>query len=311
MKTPLVSIVIPVYNGADYLKETIESALAQTYERVEVLVINDGSTDGGATAEIARSFGNTIRYFEKPNGGVSTALNLGVEKMRGDWFSWLSHDDLYEPDKVKDQVEELRKLGDEAHHYILSCGTTLIDEAGAPIYRPRRRLSGVYTDEAMFDYLLLKACLSGCALLIPKRALEQVGGFPTTYRYIQDWVCWVDLALAGYQFKVTTAPHSKTRIHAKQQTKKIADLAPIETARFFERLLVRLDATSSKTTPQIKTVFKAVYRSTDPEVREELLQRFDGHRHLSRMERTRLNVSAVMYHRMLTLYRGMMNLRYR
>jgi hypothetical protein len=187
----------------------------------------------------------------------------------------------------------------------------LIDEAGAPIYRPRRQLKGVYTDEAMFDYLLLKACLSGCALLIPKRALEQVGGFPTTYRYIQDWVCWVDLALAGYQFKVTTVPHSKTRIHAKQQTKKIADLAPIETARFFERLLMRLEATSRTTTPQIKTVFKAVYRSTDPEVREELLQRFDGHRHLSRMERKRLNLSAIVYHRVLTLYRGMMNLRYR
>ncbi|TCI30401.1 glycosyltransferase [Exiguobacterium sp. SL-10] len=311
MERPLVSIVIPVYNGADYLKETIESALAQTYERIEVLVINDGSTDGGATAEIARSFGSRIRYYEKPNGGVSTALNLGIDKMRGEWFSWLSHDDLYEPEKVNDQVEELLKLGDQAERYILSCGTTLIDEAGAPIHRPRRQLKGVYTNEAMFDYLLLKACLSGCALLIPKRALEQVGGFPTTYRYIQDWVCWVDLALSGYQFKVTTAPHSKTRIHAKQQTKKIADLAPIETARFFEQLFVRLDTTNSVTTPQIKTVFKAVYRSTDPEVREDLLQRFDGPRHLSRMEQQRLNVSAAIYQRLLTFYRGMMNLRYR
>ncbi|MCT4790716.1 glycosyltransferase family 2 protein, partial [Exiguobacterium mexicanum] len=192
MERPLVSIVIPVYNGADYLKETIESALAQTYERVEVIVVNDGSTDGGATAAIARSFGDQIRYYEKSNGGVSTALNLGIENMRGEWFSWLSHDDLYEPDKVNNQVQELQKLGDQAQNYILSCGTKLINETGDPIHRPRRQLKGLYTDEAMFDYLLLKACLSGCALLIPKQAFEQVGGFPTTYRYIQDWVCWVD-----------------------------------------------------------------------------------------------------------------------
>lgn len=311
MERPLVSIVIPVYNGADYLKETIESALAQTYERVEVIVVNDGSTDSGATAAIARSFGNQIRYYEKSNGGVSTALNLGIENMRGEWFSWLSHDDLYEPDKVNNQVQELQKLGDQAQNYILSCGTKLINETGAPIHRPRRQLKGLYTDEAMFDYLLLKACLSGCALLIPKQAFEQVGGFPTTYRYIQDWVCWVDMALAGYQFKLTTTPHSKTRIHEKQQTKKIADLAPIETARFFEQLLVRLDAQTSVTTPQIKTVFKAVYRSTEPEVREDLLKRFAGNRHLSEFEQKKLQTSSFIYHRVLMLYRGMMNLRYR
>ncbi|WP_404284583.1 glycosyltransferase family 2 protein [Exiguobacterium aurantiacum] len=311
MNNPLVSIVIPVYNGADYLKETIESALAQTYERVEVIVVNDGSTDGGATAEIARSFGNRIRYFEKPNGGVSTALNLGIEKMRGDWFSWLSHDDLYTADKIKTQVQHLEKLGDQAEHHILSCGTKLIDESGRPIHRPRRQPKGMYTSEDMFDYLLLEACLSGCALLISKQALKRVGGFPTSYRYIQDWVCFTDLALEGYHFKMTTEPHEKTRIHAKQQTKKIANLAPIETARFFEQLLIRLDTINSETTPQIKTVFKAIYRSTEPEVRDELIRRFDGNRHLNWVDQKILLVSSFIYHRLLTLYRGMMNLRYR
>ena len=93
--SPLISIVIPVYNGSNYLREAIDSALRQTYKNIEVLVINDGSNDNGATARIAKSYGKKIRYFEKPNGGVATALNMGIQKMRGEYFSWLSHDDLY------------------------------------------------------------------------------------------------------------------------------------------------------------------------------------------------------------------------
>ena len=75
---PLVSIVIPVYNGANYLREAIDSALAQTYSNVEIIVVNDGSDDGGATRDIALSYGDKIRYFAKDNGGVSTALNVGI-----------------------------------------------------------------------------------------------------------------------------------------------------------------------------------------------------------------------------------------
>lgn len=97
---PKVSIVIPVYNGANYLREAIDSALAQTYKNIEVIVVNDGSTDNGATRDIALSYGERIRYFEKENGGVSSALNVGISEMTGDWFSWLSHDDLFSVDRI-------------------------------------------------------------------------------------------------------------------------------------------------------------------------------------------------------------------
>ena len=95
---PLVSIVIPVYNGSDYLAEAIDSALAQTYGNIEIIVINDGSSDNGKTREVAGKYGDRIRYFEKENGGVPTALNLGIKEMKGDYFSWLSHDDVYFPE---------------------------------------------------------------------------------------------------------------------------------------------------------------------------------------------------------------------
>lgn len=104
--SPLVSIVIPVYNGADYLGEAIDSALMQTYGNIEVIVVNDGSND--ETDAIARSYGDKIRYYSKKNGGVATALNLGIENMRGEYFSWLSHDDIYMPEKIELQINKLK-----------------------------------------------------------------------------------------------------------------------------------------------------------------------------------------------------------
>ena len=65
MKEPLVSIIIPVYNGSNYMRQAIDSALAQTYKNTEVIVVNDGSTDGGATDEVALSYGDKIRYYLK------------------------------------------------------------------------------------------------------------------------------------------------------------------------------------------------------------------------------------------------------
>ena len=108
---PLVSIIIPVYNGSNYMREAIDSALAQTYENFEVIVVNDGSTDGGKTERIALSYGNRIRYYHKENGGVATAMNFGIHEMKGEYFSWLSHDDIFYPDKIKIQMEAIRESG--------------------------------------------------------------------------------------------------------------------------------------------------------------------------------------------------------
>ena len=107
---PKVTIIIPVYNGSNFLAQAIDAALAQTYKNCEILVINDGSKDDGASEKIALSYGDKIKYFCKENGGVSSVLNFAFTKMEGEWFSWLSHDDLYLPEKIEKQIAFINKL---------------------------------------------------------------------------------------------------------------------------------------------------------------------------------------------------------
>lgn len=186
---PLVSIVIPVYNGADYVGEAIESALLQTYTKVEILVVNDGSKDEGATAAIARSYGDRIRYFEKPNGGVATALNYGIERMNGEYFSWLSHDDLYLPSKLSRQVDLLETLVDR--EVVLYSDYQLIDERS-------RVTSVVRLDHEMLAakplYSVLRGSIHGCSTLVPRSAFEKFGVFNPELATTQDYALWFDLA---------------------------------------------------------------------------------------------------------------------
>jgi glycosyltransferase involved in cell wall biosynthesis len=99
---PRVSAVIPVYNGERYLREAIQSVLAQDYPDLELIVVDDGSTDGSAA--IARSFGERVRYHHQPNAGLSAAQNAGIEQARGRFIAYLDCDDLWMPDKIARQI---------------------------------------------------------------------------------------------------------------------------------------------------------------------------------------------------------------
>jgi glycosyltransferase involved in cell wall biosynthesis len=107
---PKVSIVIPTYNRADKVGKTIESALAQTFTDLEVIVVDDGSSDDTGQV-LADAFGNRIRYFAQPNRGASIARNTGIEQARGDWIAFLDSDDLWEKDKLEWQLKALERFG--------------------------------------------------------------------------------------------------------------------------------------------------------------------------------------------------------
>jgi glycosyltransferase involved in cell wall biosynthesis len=102
---PLVSVIIAVYNCERYLAEAIESVLAQTYSHTEIIVVDDGSTDGSAA--VAGHYANTVNYFYQPNAGVAAALNKGLTVSSGDFLSFLDADDIWEPEKLEHQVSAM------------------------------------------------------------------------------------------------------------------------------------------------------------------------------------------------------------
>lgn len=225
-KQPLVTIIIPVYNGADFLRECIDSALAQTYDNKEIIVVNDGSCDNGKTEEIALSYGDKIRYIYKENGGVSTALNLGIKNMQGEYFSWLSHDDKYLPDKVKTSVELLAKY-DFNEKLIAYTGTDFIDENSQPINKkwPIDFLSDkIIPSQDVLEAMLRHGSLSGCALLIPKSAFSECGNFDESLRFCQDILMWYRLFGKGYKVAADSQKNVLSRLHSNQVTQTRQDL---------------------------------------------------------------------------------------
>ena len=106
----MVSVVIPTYNRAAYLGAAIESALSQTYQPIEVVVVDDGSTD--ATATVVAGFGSRVRYFHQANGGVAAARNVGLRESRGELIAFLDSDDRWYPWKIAAQVSLLRARPD-------------------------------------------------------------------------------------------------------------------------------------------------------------------------------------------------------
>jgi glycosyltransferase involved in cell wall biosynthesis len=124
--SPSVSIIIPVYNYERYVAEAIESALAQTYADCEVVVVDDGSTDG--SAEIARGYGERARLISKRNAGLSAARNTGIEESRGELLVFLDADDRLMPGMVEYCVRTLREL--PAEFGLLAVGTVKINADG-------------------------------------------------------------------------------------------------------------------------------------------------------------------------------------
>jgi glycosyltransferase involved in cell wall biosynthesis len=200
--------------------EAIDSALTQTYKNLEILVINDGSNDNGKTEKIALSYGSKIRYFTKSNGGVSSALNLGIKEMNGEYFSWLSHDDVYTPEKIKHQVNVLNSLSNS--NTIIYGGYEVINHESKSLYfvRPDKILSVEKCNISLFP--LLRGLIHGCTLLVPRKYFYEIGLFDETLLSTQDYDLWFKfLRIAPIHFDDHILVQS--RVHSCQGTNKIVN----------------------------------------------------------------------------------------
>lgn len=246
---PLVSIVIPVYNGSNFMKQAIDSALAQTYKNIEVIVVNDGSSD--KSEEIALSYGDKIRYFKKENGGVSSALNLGIEKMNGEYFSWLSHDDMYTSDKIEKSVAALERCEDK--NTLIYCASMQIDKDSMPIKKKDSNGEPKYVSwqEALLE-CLNNGSYGGCSFLIPKKAFDVCGKFDESLRFIQDTVMWENFFFNKFSIFKIPDVCVKYRVHGNQLTQRGQALFREESEKVSDYMISKLLEVSTKEINLIK-----------------------------------------------------------
>jgi glycosyltransferase involved in cell wall biosynthesis len=195
---PLISVIIPVYNGEKTIQETIESVLNQTFTDFELIVINDGSQD--ATLEIVERIQEPrLKAFSYANAGQATSRNRGVSHACGEYISFIDADDLWTPDKLEAQ---LRALQDNSQAAVAYSWTKCIDELG----NFSRRGSHISVSGDVYAKLLLIDFIeNGSNPLIRAQAIAEVGGFDESMTPSEDRDLWLRLA-ARYHFVAVPSP---------------------------------------------------------------------------------------------------------
>jgi glycosyltransferase involved in cell wall biosynthesis len=182
--------VIPCWNGERFVSDAIESALAQTYPNIEVIVIDDGSTDG--TKDVLGSFKDRIRWESTPNRGGSAARTRGMEIANGDFIQFLDVDDLLHPRKIAAQLEVSRGDADA----IVYCGRETHD-----VDRPEHKWLDSPTNEGDDIVFTTAKIVHTASPLYRRRQLEAVGGYRNELPCAQDYDLNLRLALRGYRFR--------------------------------------------------------------------------------------------------------------
>jgi glycosyltransferase involved in cell wall biosynthesis len=231
---PLVSIVIPVFNGSNFLSFAIESALDQDSKNIEILVVNDGSDDQGKTELIIRRYEKFIRSFNKPNGGVASALNLAVDEMHGNFFSWLSHDDLYDKSKVTENYAKYLECRNP--------NTIIYSDFEEYFERSKKKyeVKLEHIQPSHFRYWLLKnSRLHGCTLFIPRHAFDVCGKFDENLATTQDYDLWLRMSRV-FDFVHIEKALVISRIHPQQDSHTASILALKECNQLYAKYSLEL-----------------------------------------------------------------------
>jgi glycosyltransferase involved in cell wall biosynthesis len=201
----VISVIIPIYNGENTIKKTIESVLNQTFTDFELIVIDDGSQDSTlAVLEDIKDF--RLKVFSFPNAGVSESRNRGLAKASGEFISFLDADDLWTPDKLEAQLKALQENPQAAVAYSWS---DWIDESGQFL----RSGGHITVNGNAYTQLLLRDFIeSGSNPLIRRQALDGVGGFDQSVTPAEDWDMWLRLA-AHYEFVTVPSPQILYRVY--------------------------------------------------------------------------------------------------
>lgn len=209
---PLVSVVIPTYNRASYLGDAIDSVLQQTYANYEVIVVDDGSTDG--TDNLIQTYGQRVRYIREKNQGVSVARNEGVRISGGDYIAFLDSDDIWMPDKLGRQISLLNRFPE----CDLSFSPAWIVNARLDRIQGFPLFGGLAANEITLERLYLTDIILIPTVLLRRDVFWAVGGFDPDIRFGEDWLFVLRLLSRGALVAYLSEPLASIRRHSPTQS---------------------------------------------------------------------------------------------
>lgn len=218
---PLVSVAIPLFNGAKFIRTALESVAAQTYPSIEVIVVDDGSTD--SSADIVKAFGRDVVLVRQPNRGVAAARNEAIARARGEFIAFLDQDDWWLPRKLEDQIALCR---DDARIGLVHTNVSYYDDALGQfvgLLNPNTRSDQLVGD--CFERLLLGNGLYNSAVVVRRSLVEQVGPCDLSIpgNTVQDYDLWLRCA-RHTRFGHVKDPLTVLRLHPAQGLWKRADM---------------------------------------------------------------------------------------
>jgi len=253
---PKVSIVIPVYNHEKFIRECVESALNQDYGNLEVIVVDDGSTD--ATSEVLKGFETRIKYIRQENQGAAAAFNHGLKYAQGAFVAWLSSDDVFLPHKISLQVA---KLQEDANLALVYTDCTKIDAEGRELglisshCPPPDRFVRIY---------LMGGFVTAVTMLLRRECVDRVGLFDESLLAYEDY----DMVLRLLQrYRVAYLPlttmkyrwHSANMSHKFRILQKCRDRVYVKVINTFSPKEIFGDLLDSKSVAEAYEWLSLVY----------------------------------------------------
>lgn len=210
---PGVSVVIPAYNYAHFLPDAIESVLSQTYPNLELIVVDDGSTDD--TADVVRRYGERVRYIHKKNAGLSAARNTGIRNASHPFVAFLDADDVWLPSFLQSGIDRFAQLPET--YALVACKRAMIDEHGGALVKEAidRSLSG----EIVAADVVLKTRFPPSSCIVRRGAFDGCGMFDTELRSSEDRDMWIRIA-SRYCIWLSDGVHVKIRDHRGSMSKR-------------------------------------------------------------------------------------------
>jgi len=213
LTSDLLSVIIPVYNSERYLETCLNSVLEQTYENIEIIVVDDGSTD--SSPDILKKYSDKVNILSQKNNGLASALNLGISKMNGHWFKWFSPDDVMFPNTLEQLINAAKHLPDNV---IIYSNWQIINESGDVL---RDFSESNYNELSKFDFnvrLLSGQQINVNTTLVPFSLIERGCNFRDLIESVAiDYDFFLRAALLfDANFHLIDKPLIGYRIHSTQ-----------------------------------------------------------------------------------------------